>query len=368
MSSEQHSAIAEQAPPKPQTGTRSKKPPAPKPEHCLNCGAAATGKFCAECGQENEDQTIAMKLLVQDLLSDLASFDSKLFRTLVPLIIRPGFLTNEYNLGRRVRYLSPFKLYLTFSILFFLVVPLTHTDSLVKINPSDASNAGIAIKTAQQNADARIKADADLKDAQADLKDDLHDDAPGLKTPAIIDHSRLLAGGRSYDLTHLPATVEVYDAQQRDPRHPANPNIVQYFKRQVIKVKQNPHLLSAALLNYIPKMMFVLLPAFALSLKLVYVRSKRLYVEHLIFGLHLHAFLFLLLTLLIAAQAFLPHASFIDLVVTISALLYPYFALRTVYKQGWGKTFVKYTLLALNYIILLAFTFSAALTVAFLVL
>ena len=72
--------------------TRRKKPPKPPPPtHCLNCGVAATGKFCAECGQENEDQTVTMKLLARDLLSDVASFDSKLLRTLVPLVIRPVF-------------------------------------------------------------------------------------------------------------------------------------------------------------------------------------------------------------------------------------------------------------------------------------
>lgn len=364
MSLEQQQVPAEQAPPVPPRRARGKKTPPSKPEHCLNCGAAATGNFCAECGQENEDQTVALKLLAQDLLSDVASFDSKLFRTLVPLIIRPGFLTCEYNAGKRVRYLSPFKLYLTFSLLFFLAVPLTHQDRLLHIDTSDAARAAASVKAAN----AKVQADKDVKDTQAELKDDLQDAPPGLSLPPMQGHATLALGPSSYDLTHLPATVEAYNAKQRDPRVHPDPKAVQFIKRQVIKVRQSPQLLSAALLDDIPKMMFVLLPLFALSLKLVYIRSKRLYIEHLVFSLHLHAFLFLLLTLLLAVQSVTSHAAYAGPVTTVAALLYPYLAMRIVYRQGWLKTFVKYNLLAFNYVFLLTFTLIGALLAAFLVL
>ena len=366
-------SVEQQAPP---IKTRLKKTPPPKPERCLNCGAAATGKFCAECGQENEDQTIALKLLVGDLLSDLASFDSKLFRTLVPLLVRPGFLTNEYNAGKRVCYLSPFKLYLTASLVFFLVLPLTGRSSMLNVNvdPSGVGKGAVTIQTAQQSAAAKVaaakaqlKADEDYKEAQADIKDA----APGLTLPplSVSDppapnrvHSKLLSG----DFTHLPKTVEAYNAQQRDPHHTPDPKLVQFMKRQLIKVTQNPQSLSTALLNDIPKMMFVMLPLFALSLKLLYLRSKRLYIEHLIFSLHLHAFLFTVLTLLLGVQALWPGAAFAGPVVTLAALLYVYCAMRVVYKQGWMKTFVKYNLLAFNYILLVAFTLLGTVAVAFL--
>lgn len=349
---DQHSPTDQALPPK----TRLKKPPKSPPTHCLNCGAAATGKFCAECGQENEDQTVAVKLLARDLLSDVASFDSKLLRTLVPLVIRPGFLTNEYNAGKRVCYLSPFKLYLTLSVLFFLVLPLTHHASLVNINTSNSA----PVRAATQ-----IQANKDYQDAQADLKD-AQDNVPGLKLTPQHGHATLSLGKSSYDLTRLPATVEAYNAQQRDPRQTPDPKLVQYLKRQIIKVKQNPKSLSDALLDDIPKMMFVLLPAFALSLKLIYLRSKRFYIEHLIFSLHLHAFLFLLLTLVLLVELVLPHAAAVALLAVLAALLYPYFAMRVVYKQSWGKTFVKYNFLAFNYLFLAAFTLLGALAAAFL--
>ncbi len=101
---------------------RKTKTPRPRPDHCLNCGAATEGNFCAYCGQENKDHTVALKPLLHDLLAETISWDSKLLRTVVPLLGRPGFLTNEYNAGRRVPYLSPLKMYLTVSVLFFLLL------------------------------------------------------------------------------------------------------------------------------------------------------------------------------------------------------------------------------------------------------
>ncbi len=343
--------------------TRRKKPPQPRPTHCLNCGTAATGKFCVECGQENEDQTVAIKLLAHDLLSSVASFDAKLLRTLVPLVIHPGFLTREYNAGRRVRYLSPLKLYLTFSVLFFILLPFTHHASLV--NTRALASAAAKTKIAPQTV-AQIKADKDYQDAQADLKAEVQEDAPGLKIAPQHGRATLSLGKSSYDLTRLPATVEAYNAQQRDTRQTPDPKLVQYLKRQIIKAKQNPKLLSEALLDYIPKMMFVLLPAFALSLKLIYLRSKRFYIEHLIFSLHLHAFLFLLLSVLLLGELTVPRAAAVTPLAVIAALLYPYFAMRVAYKQSWGKTLVKYTLLAFNYLVLLLFTLLGALAAAFL--
>ena len=98
----------------------------PRVTRCLNCDSQIAGRYCAVCGQEAENQTAAVKLLVADFLSDVASFDSKIVRTLKPLLLRPGFLTNEYNAGRRVRYLSPLKVYLTLSLVFFLALAWKH--------------------------------------------------------------------------------------------------------------------------------------------------------------------------------------------------------------------------------------------------
>src|SRR5215510_6945655 len=102
-------------------------PPANPPEkqeheakHCLNCGAVLTGKYCSECGQKDQDLHDSFWHLTGHFVGDIFHFDSKFFRTLTPLLIKPGFLTIEYMRGKRAGYMKPVQLYFFISVVFFL--------------------------------------------------------------------------------------------------------------------------------------------------------------------------------------------------------------------------------------------------------
>jgi hypothetical protein len=108
----------------------------------------------------------------------------------------------------------------------------------------------------------------------------------------------------------------------------------------------------------LPKMMFILLPIFALILKILYVRSKRLYFEHLIFSLHFHsfAFLFLSVTTLLEISFFTNESDLNKIFLLI--VVYLYIALKKVYKQSFLKTFFKTFLLVLMYALMLGLSFA----------
>src|SRR3972149_2669450 len=103
-----------------------------KSGHCLNCSfpLRKDNNFCPACGQENWDRKVSMKVLLLDFLGDYFTFDSKLFRSIFPLLFKPGFLTNEFNSGKRVKYIPPLRMYIFISILFFFIAGITN-------NPSD---------------------------------------------------------------------------------------------------------------------------------------------------------------------------------------------------------------------------------------
>ena len=94
---------------------------------CLNCGRPAPEKFCPHCGQETRERRAPFRELAREFFDHL-SLDSKLPRSLVPLLFRPGRLTEAYLAGQRASYVSPLRMYVFVSLIFFLVFSLNSPD------------------------------------------------------------------------------------------------------------------------------------------------------------------------------------------------------------------------------------------------
>jgi len=92
--------------------------------NCPNCEhpTSADQHYCSNCGQMQDDRTTSMKDFFHHFLGDYFTFDSKIFKSIQPLLFKPGFLTSEFIEGRRVRYITPLRLYIFISILFFLML------------------------------------------------------------------------------------------------------------------------------------------------------------------------------------------------------------------------------------------------------
>ncbi len=90
--------------------------------NCPNCDQpmGAVDRYCAGCGQAVIGRENVRDLLDQ-FLGDYFTYDSKLIRSLIPLMTRPGHLTAEYLAGRRARYIPPLRMFIFLSIVFFLV-------------------------------------------------------------------------------------------------------------------------------------------------------------------------------------------------------------------------------------------------------
>ena len=98
-----------------------------EPLSCANCGAVVAGPFCSGCGQRTDTHAHSLGHFLSEATEVLTHADSRVWGTLRPLLLRPGFLTREYFAGRRARYLQPFRLYLILSVLFFVVAALLGT-------------------------------------------------------------------------------------------------------------------------------------------------------------------------------------------------------------------------------------------------
>ncbi len=280
---------------------------------CLNCATVLEGQYCSHCGQRSSARIISLWALLCEFTSDLLNLDSRLWRSLLPLLIRPGFLTGEYLRGRRVRYFPPLRLYLILSLIFFL------------LNNLGADNG---IKVSAQTASAEKSA----KPAITKSKESGEQVAEPAAPEAGENKSNL-----DFELNGLSAE-DLLGTQRA--------------KRLELILQQNPQQLADAFINNLPVMVLLLLPVIALIMQLLYVRTGRYYVEHLLFFVHYHASTFLLLSLsalvmLVSnrTQTAQPAAEILHTAMYLWVLVYLYLAMRHVY----GKR-----LLRLRYLLLVS--------------
>ena len=89
---------------------------------CRNCQSSLDGEFCSACGQRNVDLEKPIWSLVGSVISETFEVDGRAALTVKVLFRHPGMLTAEFLAGRRAAYSPPLRLYLVFSIVFFLLV------------------------------------------------------------------------------------------------------------------------------------------------------------------------------------------------------------------------------------------------------
>jgi hypothetical protein len=94
------------------------------PPPCPACGGPLASRYCGHCGEKRlEPGDLRLAHLARELWEHATSLDSRLARTLVTLVRRPGLLVGEYARGARTRYVRPLQLYLLVNVAFFLLAP-----------------------------------------------------------------------------------------------------------------------------------------------------------------------------------------------------------------------------------------------------
>jgi hypothetical protein len=309
---------------------------------CLNCGTQSVGRYCPECGQEKSDKTVCIQSLGKEFITDQFGYEARLWRTLKYLLIRPGYLTNEYIAGKRIRYLSPFRTYLFLSVAFFLVFAWLENPNQTLRELIKAEDT--APKT--QRSDSVSVSSSSAPDKKLEKRGEKAAEKSEAKTGQ--KHPKL-----SFSFGDLPPTIAEYEAWQRDPKNrDKHSPFQQYMAKKSIAASQlGPADFLIRALDNLPKILFALVPVFALLLKLLYLRSKRLYIEHLIFALHSHAFVFVALILMELIQ----NEWFILSLFLLVLPFYFFRAMRAVYRQSFWKTLVKFWLLGSVYFFVLLF-------------
>jgi hypothetical protein len=350
---------------------------------CLNCGTGLKGPFCYYCGQPDRNFFRFFPALLRELMSDFLDLDSRFARTMKPLLFKPGRLTRDYLEGRRFRYTPPMRLYLFSSIAFFLLAALLSSNA---ITTTASQKADSVTETEQVMSDEERaeKIQQAMEQIPDDVKEEFKLEIGNLEidgTPDGDDENMFESGDISFngepwnketnpvDIQWLPIWLNdwINDEVEKSPD-------------KAKRINENPNLIVEQVFDILPATMFVLLPFVALIFKFWYLFAKRFYVEHLIFALHNHAFIFvslMLMLLLSVAEGLLEEnglfftANLAEWLVVGMAVWIPIYllvSLRHVYQQNWFFTVIKFGAIGISYVTLLGLTTSVVAILSFVLL
>ena len=409
---------------------------------CDNCGAQLLGEHCYACGQPTKGLVRHFGSILGDFFDSVLNLDTRTFRTLAPLLVKPGYLSLEYFRGHRVRYVSPVRLFffLCLAAIFAVTLAFDFEDASVAPGNDRIANAqtvaeaeryrdeavtaltrardeipdtpgarvgmdvGIDLVKQQaaeriswlQERDEAIRAGRPIpaweltgEDSEADTGDAPADEARianGTRPAAAADESRAANGTLPASAADEPAPrrrglrVRSTEFQFNDRPWDAVVNpvkadwlgergnawlnaLIGRAQENTRAIEKKPRLLFDAFFGGLPQTLLVLLPVFALLLKIMYLFKRRLYMEHLIVALHSHAFLCAAILVMVGlyklreqlAPGFFHGAlGWAEAAVWIWMPLYLLIMQKRVYRQGWFFTLFKFVILGTCYVVLLS--------------
>lgn len=381
----------------------------PTDAHCRNCGSPLYGEHCYACGQPTKGLVRHFRSILGDVADTIFNIDGRLLRTLPALLLKPGFLTREYIEGHRVRYVSPVRLFVFLCIGTFFAAKLATPsleigrDDAVRVAGTDEvvidpdgnegfeeidTVEGVEARLAEVRAEMATRREesknlpgvvAVLDAAEEQMEEDARQridelratpaaagdaegrsSSPGITLDENDDTPDLNFNGQPWDAETNPLVV---DSLPESANHWLNVQIG-HIPENWKRVREDPDLLRNAFYSALPTALFVLVPVFALLLKILYVYQRRLYMEHLVSALHGHAFVCAMLLVLMAMTSFesllgspawlAAPMGWLEWLALAWIPAYLWLHLKRVHGQGWFATSLNFAILGFAEILLLS--------------
>ena len=288
-----------------------------EPKYCQNCGHEGSGTYCSNCGQSFTELNRPIRNIISEVL-DVFDLDQRIFHSIGPFLFKPGFLAREYLLGRRKKYMSPFRLYLLLSLIFFFVA---QTSSRKVVENQDTN---------------WLKITDDGKEVIS-TNDSLAIEL--LKNDSIF--------GQKSDSISTTKSIRRAKLNQR-------------LRGSAVDALTNKNVFLQNFYQSISYILFLLMPIFALLLKLLYIRRRVYYIEHLIFSVNMHSFVLLILTIVIILSQVVGEKDGFILLLLITIPIYFTAGMKRFYQQSLWKIFIKELILLFLYTIILIISMTIA--------
>lgn len=226
---------------------------------CDDCGTPLVGRFCHECGEDNAPPRREFRALMADFADNILSFTEHVPGTLRDLAVDPGRILRGLRDGDTRRYLSPFKLYVSATVLFFLFLGL----------------ANVAL--------IQLRVERTGPGAPVVLMKGEFVDGDNFRLVETLLHRRTTADRDA-------AVVAAFDRFLAGPVDPETRVYIQLVR----DLADEPTEVNETIATWAPRVLWLLMPVHALLLWPFY-RRGTLVADHFIFALWAHTTLFLLL-------------------------------------------------------------------------
>jgi hypothetical protein len=305
---------------------------------------------------------------LSEALEHIVSFDSRVLRTLRALFLEPGELSRAFHQGYTQRYVPAVRLYFFVSLIFFLTLSATHIAIFqLELTPVSARYITDAKGQVLQQKDGATKVVPGLKadqngivhageDWEGQAQSLLGKKADGSEVGSVDVDTRFFAPVTSADPRKSALARSILDKDYErmlvDPS--GAPRVKLAFGRDPKHIMEtlasDPAAINHPLMEWIPRVLFILLPAFALLLMIFYWRQRAAFyfVDHLVFTLNVFSFGFAAILLGMGLARFISGGNAVFLV-SCAIFLHLLVAMKRFYGQGWGWTAVKFALVSLSY-------------------
>lgn len=305
----------------------------PTENRCLNCGHELSGPFCSQCGQKVLLHKDSFWHLLLHFVSDYFHYDGKFAQTVKALFSMPGKITSDFTTGKRSRFLNPIQLYLFVSAIFLFVFTKFVVTVSSEYQSMEEVYVGYPIIKAEQQ-------------KRFDTSEYVHNPF-GFSVDSL-----------GFQVNNKVYTLRQYDSIEASlPPNQREGGLHRSFHRKLLKINDQAIIIDdinsvqypRAVFSALPKALFILLPIFALLLKLFF--RRRPYADHIIFSLHFHTMVFLILAVfgLTGYAVDFVHFDIVGVLMIFSIAAYLYVGLYHYSGQKWLPLTLKFIGLAACY-------------------
>lgn len=328
--------------------------------------------FCAGCGQKAYRGLPGFRQLMGEFFEAVFSLDNRLFRTAGALVI-PGKLTHDFLRGRQKPYFHPLRLFFVSGVLMVATFSLVTTQAIGDGLEKSMEERRAGAYQSKYSQKLRKSVDSIRLAFPAPIVEEATDSLLQYFRVSSSDSTSIgylhYSGGLTFSTRNINLSTVDYlllTPRELGEKYQVTGTADNYMFTQVMRLNRLGVAGVSTLMGQAIWGLLLLVPLSAGLLKLVYIRHKRKYLEHFIFTLHTHAFLFLT-HFFAALELLIFHTVWLLVIIQAGFIVYFLLAMKRVYGQRWLKTIIKAVLLGWGYLFLLPLAIGVAAMVAVLI-